>query len=149
MRLADNLDRHKILDEFEFGPDRTFDFGVTCPLVTKNPIFELVQSMACLVLIETLWNLQITWTGIKSQGVRILARSAHWLWSYLPLSAEKTMFDLVRRIACLVLIGSLWKLQITWTGIKSHTSSNFGKIALFTFGLREDWLCKLSFTLSK
>ena len=43
MRLAD-LDRHKILNEFEFRPDRTTDFGVTCPLVPKKqqPIFDLV-----------------------------------------------------------------------------------------------------------
>ena len=30
MRLADNL------DEFEFRPNLTIDFGVTCPLVQKK-----------------------------------------------------------------------------------------------------------------
>ena len=34
--LADNLDRHTISNDFEFRPDRTIDFGVTCPLVPKN-----------------------------------------------------------------------------------------------------------------
>ena len=29
--LADNKDMHKILDEFEFRPDRTTDYGVSCP----------------------------------------------------------------------------------------------------------------------
>ena len=33
MRLADNLNRLKISDEFEFWRDRTIDFGVTCDLV--------------------------------------------------------------------------------------------------------------------
>ena len=33
MRLAVNLDRYKISEEFHFGPDRTIDFGVACPLV--------------------------------------------------------------------------------------------------------------------
>ena len=54
MKLADNMDSHKISDEFEFRPDQTIDLGVTCPLVQKKPIFDFVQSIACLVLIETL-----------------------------------------------------------------------------------------------
>ena len=29
--LAGNEDRHKISDEFEFRPDRTIDYGVSCP----------------------------------------------------------------------------------------------------------------------
>ena len=29
--LAGNEDIHKILDEFEFRPDRTTDYGVSCP----------------------------------------------------------------------------------------------------------------------
>ena len=54
MKPAGNMDRHKILDEFQFRPDRNIDFGVTCSLVQKKPIFNLVQSIACLVLIQTL-----------------------------------------------------------------------------------------------
>ena len=38
MKLADNMDRHKILDEFKFRPVRTIVFGVTCHLVPKNTI---------------------------------------------------------------------------------------------------------------
>ena len=34
-KVADNLDRHKSLVEFYFGPDQTSHFGVTCPWVTK------------------------------------------------------------------------------------------------------------------
>ena len=30
-KLADNEDRHNILDEFEFRPDLTTDYGVSCP----------------------------------------------------------------------------------------------------------------------
>ena len=29
--LAGNEDMHKILDEFEFRPDRATDYGVSCP----------------------------------------------------------------------------------------------------------------------
>ena len=31
IKVAGNQDRHKSLDEFDFGPDQTTHFGVTCP----------------------------------------------------------------------------------------------------------------------
>ena len=31
MKVADNLDRHKISDKFEFRQDGAIHFGVTCP----------------------------------------------------------------------------------------------------------------------
>ena len=34
--LAGNEDMHKILDEFEFQSDRTTDYGVSCPWVSKK-----------------------------------------------------------------------------------------------------------------
>ena len=34
--LADNEDMHKISDEFEFRPDWTTDYGVSCPWASKN-----------------------------------------------------------------------------------------------------------------
>ena len=37
------MDNHKISDEFLFWPDPAIDFGVTCPLVQKAPIFDLVS----------------------------------------------------------------------------------------------------------
>ena len=40
-------------------------FLVTCPWVPKNPIFDFVHSIACLIFIQSLWYLQINRTGIK------------------------------------------------------------------------------------
>ena len=34
-KVAGNQDRHKSSVEFDFGPDQTIHFGVTCPWVTK------------------------------------------------------------------------------------------------------------------
>ena len=34
--LAGNKDMHKISDEFEFWPDRTIDYGVSCPWASKK-----------------------------------------------------------------------------------------------------------------
>ena len=35
IKVADNQDRHKSSDEFDFGPNQTTHFGITCPWVTK------------------------------------------------------------------------------------------------------------------
>ena len=66
-KLTGNKDSDKILEKFDFHLDRTIHFGVTCPWVPKNTIFDLVRGIAFLILIRSLWDLQIIWTGIKSQ----------------------------------------------------------------------------------
>ena len=35
IKVVGNQDRHKSSDEFDFGPDQTIHFGVTCPWMTK------------------------------------------------------------------------------------------------------------------
>ena len=45
--LADNEDMHKISDEFEFRPDRTTDYGVSCPWVSKK-FPRLIMGKWCL-----------------------------------------------------------------------------------------------------
>ena len=53
MKLADNMDRHKIPDDFDSRPDRTMTLKLLALKCRKN-MFDLVRSIACLVLIETL-----------------------------------------------------------------------------------------------
>ena len=36
IKVAGNQDRHKSLDEFDFGPNQTTHFGVTFPLNDEN-----------------------------------------------------------------------------------------------------------------
>ena len=40
-KLADNEDMHNILDEFEFWPDRTIDYGVSCPWASEKIPIDL------------------------------------------------------------------------------------------------------------
>ena len=40
IKVADNQGRHKSSDEFDFGPDQTTHFGVTCPWMTKILYFR-------------------------------------------------------------------------------------------------------------
>ena len=35
-KLAGNKDMHNIMNEFEFRPDRTTDYGVSCPRASKK-----------------------------------------------------------------------------------------------------------------
>ena len=45
MKVADNLDMHKIWDEFEFRQDGTIQFGVTCHCVPKASHIRLMSFM--------------------------------------------------------------------------------------------------------
>ena len=62
---------HKILDEFEFRPDRTTDYGVSCPSASKEFPIDLqwengVSMLALLFLIESSSKLLVTRIGIKA-----------------------------------------------------------------------------------
>ena len=66
MKVADNLERHKISDEFRLRQNRTIHFGVTCPWVPKNLIFHFVWIIVYVISMQSLWNLQINRTGTKN-----------------------------------------------------------------------------------
>ena len=40
-KLAGNEDMHNILDEFEFQPDSTTDYGVSCPWASEKIPIDL------------------------------------------------------------------------------------------------------------
>ena len=40
-KLAGNEDMHNILDEFKFRPDRTTDYGVSCPWASEKIPIDL------------------------------------------------------------------------------------------------------------
>ena len=45
IKVAGNQDRHKSSDQFDFGPDQTTHFGVTCPWMTKMLLFRTSRSL--------------------------------------------------------------------------------------------------------
>ena len=70
--LAGNEDMHKISDEFEFRPDQTTDYGVSCPWVSKIfPIDLKWENGVCMLahsfLIKPSSKLLVTRTGIKAR----------------------------------------------------------------------------------
>ena len=60
IKVAGNQDRHKSLDEFDFGPDQTTHFGVTCPWMTKilhfrtwislRPVGQSWSNFMCIII---------------------------------------------------------------------------------------------------
>ena len=63
---------HKISDEFEFRSDRTTDYGVSCPWVSKKfPIDLQWENGVCMLahsfLIKSSSKLLVTRTGIKAR----------------------------------------------------------------------------------
>ena len=135
IKVAGNQDRHKSSDEFDFGPDQTTHFGVTCPWMTKILHFR-------------------TWISLKSVGqsdqiLRVaslgMGKGCIMFWGRLdqnsgvhgnrkpPLTYNGE--NGVSTFSLLLLIRSFWYLQVTRTCIKSRTSLNFGQIGLRTTGL--------------
>ena len=88
-------------------------FRVTCPWVPKNAIFDLVWSIAFLVLIGFLWDLQIIWTGIKSRTSSISCQIG-----LLTLELLALWENVVQRIATLFFIRALSSLQVMKIVIK-------------------------------
>ena len=136
INLAGNQDSHKILDEFEFWPDRTIHFGVTCPWVAKKPIFDLVRSIVPSILIGSSSNLQVTGVAINSRmssnfgGIRLFTSELLALEN-----RKKPIVDLVRSMATSFFIGCSSNLQATRTAMKSLKSSISGQIGLFSLAL--------------
>ena len=71
-KLAGNMDMHNIMNEFEFRPDRTTDYGVSCPWASKKYPYRPyngengVSTFSLLFLIESFWYFHVTRTRIKA-----------------------------------------------------------------------------------
>ena len=130
IKVAGNQDRRKSSDEFDFGPDQTTDFGVTCPWMTKFYTFEL----------EYLWGQLVNLDQILCVASLGVGKGCIMFWSWLdqnsgvhgnrkpPLTYNGE--NGVSTFSRLLLIQSFLYLQVTRTCIKSRTSSNFGQIGL-------------------
>ena len=132
--LAGNEDTHKVLDKFEFQPDRTTGYRVVRPWafpLTLNGEND-VSIFSQLLWIQTSSNLQEMRTGIKSRTGLNFGRI--WL-VILELRVLQRWKNDVSSFSQSSLIGSLSNLQVIRTGIKARTSSNLGRIGSFTLEL--------------
>ena len=71
-KLAGNKDMHNIMNEFEFWPDRTTNYGVSCPWASKKYPHRLIMGkmvfplFLCWFLIGSFWYFHVTRTSIQA-----------------------------------------------------------------------------------
>ena len=65
--LAGNEDMHESLDEFKFRPDTYTNTRVTCPCASEKLLYNVVTTLAPLILIGSSSYLQATRTSITSR----------------------------------------------------------------------------------
>ena len=133
-KLAGIQDRRKISDEFKFQLNWIIHFSVTRPWALEKLLIDYwekdISMLAHSLLIRSLSNLQVTRTGIRSQTS---------LNSDLirPVTLMLFALDCWKRSQMILYraYGSLWNLQITWAGTRSHKCLKFGQSGLFTLEL--------------
>ena len=132
IKVTGNQDRHKSSDEFDFGPDQTTHFGVTCPWMTKMLHFRTwislrpvgqSWSILCVASLEVVKGCIMFW-GRLDQNSRVHGNRK----PPLTYNGENGVSTFSR----LLLIRSFLYLQVTRPCIKSRTSSNFGQIGPLT-----------------
>ena len=133
IKVAGNMDRHKSLDEFDFGPDQTTNFGVTCPWMTKILHFRtwislrpVGQSWSNFFVCSITWGRERLYNVLRQIGSNSGVHGNRKL--PLTYNGENGVSTLSR----LLLIRSLLYLQVMRTCIKSPTSSNFSQIRSLT-----------------
>ena len=65
--LVGNKDMHESLDEFQFRPDITTDTRVICPWASEKTMYNVVNTLAPLLLMGSYLFLQVRRTTIISQ----------------------------------------------------------------------------------
>ena len=141
--LKGNEDMHKILDKFEFRPDRTTDYRVSCPWASKKIPIDLqweigVSLLARSFFIKSSGKLLVTRTGIKAQSSSILGRIRPLILELLALERRKfhtfeleylwSQFANLDQILCVASLGwgkgciRFWgRLTLThWTQVSDH-----------------------------
>ena len=89
IKVAGNQDRHKSSDEFDFGPDQTTHFGVTCPWMTKILHFRTWISLRP---VGQSWsNFMCSINGVEERLHNVLRQSGSKLWCPWPQKASNDL----------------------------------------------------------
>ena len=132
IKVAGNQDRHKSSDEFDFGPDQTTHFGVTCPWMTNILHFRTWISLRQVGQSWSNFMCSITGSGERLHNVLRQIESKLWCpWQQkAPLTNNGE--NGISIFSPLLLIRSFLYLQVMRTCIKSRRSSNFGQVGPLT-----------------
>ena len=78
IKVAGNQDRHKSSDEFDFGPNQTTHFAVTCPWVKKISKFWIWISLKPVG--QTWSNFMCSITGVEKRLYKVWGQFGSKLW---------------------------------------------------------------------
>ena len=132
--LAGNEDMHKISDEFEFRPDRTTDYGVSCPWASKKFPIDLqwenaVSMLAHSFLMESSSKLLVTRTVIKARTCSISGLWFPWpIYMFLEMRFDIGTLDSGERslpfglLVSTYPIGDQWRLRWACASRQSRRS---------------------------
>ena len=124
IKVAGNQDRHKSSIKFDFGPNQTTHFGVTCPWVTKISRFRTWMSLK---------PAGQSWSNFMCSIIRVGER-LHKVLGQIDLAHWTQVSDRCP-LGYLFSIESSSKLLVTKTGIKARTSLISGQIRILTLEL--------------
>ena len=132
IKVAGNQDTQKSSNQFDFGPDQTTHFGVTCPWMMKILYFWTWISLRPVGQSWSNFMCSISGGGERLHNVLRHIGSKLWCpWQQkTPLAYNGE--NGVSTFSQLLLIRSFLYLQVTRTCIKSWMSSNFGQIGPLT-----------------
>ena len=132
IKVASNQDRYKSSVEFDFPPNQTTHFGVTCPWMSKISHFELEYLCSQLASLDQI--LSVASFGWGKSCIRF--------WGWLDQNSgfhgnRKPPLLIMGNMMSPPFLGCFYPilflyLQVTRTCIKSRTSSNFGQIGPLT-----------------
>ena len=103
IKVASNQDRRKSSDEFDFRPDQTFHFGVTCPWMTKNLHFSN----------EYLWGHSTNLDQILCVASLGVGKGCIMFWGW-RLKRWAYSIPMVRRPSAVVIFHT-FKLKYLWS----------------------------------
>ena len=139
VKLAGNEDRHKISDEFKFGPGWTFQCGVIHPCafpLTLNGE-NGVSIFSQLLQIQSSSNLQVTRAGIKA---RTSPNFGHTLLVILELDALERWKKWCLQLFSVTFDWIFVKLADNEDRRKSSNKFEFGPDRIIHFGVIHPWV---------
>ena len=140
-KLAGNKDVHNIMNEFEFRPDRTTHYGVSCPWASKKYPYRPyngengVSTFSLLFLIGSFWYFHVTRTSIKawmsSNFLKWDLTLAHWtqVSDRCPLGY---LYNCVLDSKFCNVFGWFWDDLLLWKNEKHWSQKQDGDAALKT-----------------
>ena len=131
IKVAGNQDRHKSFVEFDFGPNHTTHFGITCPWVTNILHFWTWKSLKPVGLSWS--NFMCSIIGVGERLHKVLGQIGSKLW--FPWQQKAPQWLIMGKWCLhlfLIIFDPILFILADNEGIKSLTCSNFGQIGPLT-----------------